>query len=313
VIGLSLEMPTTKITYVKTLWAVTPLMGNTPDDNGYSRLFRRIKADGFGAIECPVWQIVDKSAFCAALREHGLGYVAMVNTCTPDGDNNGSHKLEHHVASFERQVGEALALEALGARPLLINAHSGMDSWRVETTARAFFERALAVEAERGIMICHETHRGRILYNPWATRDLCRALPALKLTADLSHFCVVAERVFAPGDEDWREVMVEVARATRHIHMRVGFAEGPQVNHPAAPEHREALERHESWWDQILATQAAAGVERVTCEPEHGTNGYQNTLPFTSIETSDLWEVNKWIRDREADRMPKQSYFGGFA
>ena len=31
--------------------------------------------------------------------------------------------------------------------------------------------------------------------------------------------------------------------------------------------------RSDSWWDQILRTQAAAGVKVMTCEPEHGTNG----------------------------------------
>ena len=36
-----------------------------------------------------------------------------------------------------------------------------------------------------------------MLYNPWVTRDMCRLFPDLKLTADFSHFCVVAERVFA--------------------------------------------------------------------------------------------------------------------
>lgn len=72
-------------------------------------------------------------------------------------------------------------------------------------------------------------HRGRILYNPWTTRDLCRALPGLKLTADLSHFCVVAERVFAADDAVWADCMKEIARATRHIHARVGYAQGPQV------------------------------------------------------------------------------------
>ncbi len=85
-------------------------------------------------------------------------------------------------------------------RPILINSHSGCDSWPVET-AHAFFKRAIDVEAETGILICHETHRQRILYNPWATRDACRVFSGLALTADLSHFCVVAERVFDDDDE----------------------------------------------------------------------------------------------------------------
>ena len=150
------------------------------------------------------------------------------------------------MASFEAQVEEALQL-----RPIKINSHSGCDLWPLDTS-RAFFVKALEVEARAGIVICHETHRGRILYQPWVTRDLCREFPALKLTADFSHFAVVAERVFHDGDEDWKACMVEFARATKHIHARVGFAEGPQVPDPRAPEYAEALEHHERWWDQIL-------------------------------------------------------------
>lgn len=114
-------------------------------------------------------------------------------------------------------------------KPLLVNAHSGMDSWS-PAVGQAFFTRVLALEVSYpGLLVCHETHRGRILYNPWATRDMCRAFPSLKLTADLSHFCVVAERVFAADDADWQECLAEFTRATRHIHARVGYAEGPQV------------------------------------------------------------------------------------
>jgi len=296
----------TRVVFVKTLWGVTPLMGNTPKDGGYARLFRRIAAEGFSAVECPVWQIEDKAAFADALKAAGLGWCAMINTCTPPGDNNGSHELAHHLASFERQLKEATSLSIT---PLLVNAHSGMDSWPPET-AREYFAHVLALEpAHPGLLVTHETHRGRVLYNPWATRDLCRHFPALKLTADLSHFCVVAERVFAADDADWRAVMKEVARATRHIHARVGFAEGPQVPDPRAPEYADALAAHEAWWDEILTAQAAAGTATMTVEPEHGTNGYQQTLPYTGVETADLWAVNGWLRDRQAKRMREQPYW----
>ena len=261
-----------KLLYIKTLWGVTPEMGNCP--SGYAGLFARIAADGFNGVETPIWMIEDKTAFAAALKQSSLGYVAMVNTCTPDPAGKPgatlarpSQRLADHLASFEAQVSAALSLS-----PLLINSHSGCDLWGPED-ARAFFTRALQVEAECGVTIAHETHRGRVLYNPWVTRDLCRAFPGLKLCADLSHFCVVAERVFHEDDEDWAAVMGEVTRATVHIHARVGYAEGPQVPDPRAPEYEPALTRHEAWWDAILAAQAKAGRQVMTLEPEHGTDG----------------------------------------
>jgi hypothetical protein len=64
-----------------------------------------------------------------------------------------------HIASFDRLVEEA---KALSPRALLTNSHSGCDVWSLDTAVE-FFEHALKVEESLGIMICHETHRGRVL------------------------------------------------------------------------------------------------------------------------------------------------------
>ncbi len=37
--------------------------------------------------------------------------------------------------------------------------------------------------------------------------------------------------------------------------------------------------------------------------------GYQQKIPYTKMETADLWEINDWIRAREAERMSRQQYF----
>jgi len=226
----------------------------------------------------------------------------MINTCTFQPELPSS-KLEDHIASFKK-----LVLEAKEMNPVLINSHSGRDSWDFQT-AKKYFQVALEFEKENGIMICHETHRGRILYNPWITRDLCKEFPDLKLTADLSHFCVVAERVFdvtSGYDDDWPEILEIISFHTKHIHARVGYEQGPQVPHPAAPEYRKALELHELWWDSILEVQAKLGLTQITIEPEHGTNGYQHLLPFTKMPVGDLWEINNWIKDHESKRIGKK-------
>lgn len=80
----------------------------------------------------------------------------------------------------------------------VLQVHSGCDSWSYEQSL-GFFKECLQIEQEIGIKVVHETHRQRVLYNPWITRDLLTALPNLKINADFSHFCVVAERVFDNG------------------------------------------------------------------------------------------------------------------
>jgi hypothetical protein len=154
---------------------------------------------------------------------------------------------------------------------------------------------------------------------------MCKEFPSLKLTADLSHWCVVAERVFDSQsglDDDWEETLQIVSERTHHIHARVGYAQGPQVllqfsanlvlkvPDPAAPEYRAALEAHEGWWDRIIAQQASLGKKEITVEPEHGTNGYQQRLPYTQVEMANLWVVNSWIKDRERERMSRLPYWG---
>ena len=68
-----------------------------------------------------------------------------------------------HKSSFA-----ALASEAAKLKPVLINSHSGHDSWGSGADALAFFQHALQVEAGLSLPIVHETHRQRLLYSPYS-------------------------------------------------------------------------------------------------------------------------------------------------
>lgn len=93
----------------------------------------------------------------------------------------------------------------LGGCAYVDKVHSGCDSWSFDQSL-AFFRECLAIEDELAIKVVHETHRQRVLFNPWVTRDLLTALPGLKVNADLSHFCVVAERIFDDGTHGEKDV-----------------------------------------------------------------------------------------------------------
>ena len=57
-------------------------------------------------------------------------------------------------------------------------------------------------------------------------------LAALKINADLSHWCCVCEHIFDPADPRdawWPACLQLVARHCHFVHCRVGHAEGPQV------------------------------------------------------------------------------------
>ena len=55
-------------------------------------------------------------------------------------------------------------------------------------------------------------------------------MPELLLCADLSHFVVVTET--HPADWKLTEAIDALADRVIHIHARVGYEEGPQVNDP---------------------------------------------------------------------------------
>jgi hypothetical protein len=84
-----------------------------------------------------------------------------------------------------------------------------------------------------------------------------------------------------------------------HIHARVGYDQGPQVPHPAAPEYTYALKAHQEVWEQVWDSQRRRGFGFTTMTPEFGPDGYLHTLPFTKAPVADLWEINQWMGETE--------------
>jgi sugar phosphate isomerase/epimerase len=201
-----------------------------------------------------------------------------------------SHTPSQHLGELEQQLEIAQAL-----KPLKVTVITGSDSWPWEQQL-PFWQQALALAEASDLPVSFETHRSRSLANPWAIGSYLETLPGLRLTADLSHWCVVAERLMEPELEPIRTMAPRVD----HIHARVGHAQGPQVSHPFAPEHAEALEAHRRCWELFVAAQRYRGVRRLTFTPEFGPDGYLPTLPFTKQPVADLEAINgamaAWLR-----------------
>ncbi len=195
-----------------------------------------------------------------------------------------------HLAELETQLEAARALQ-----PLKVTVITGSDSWPWEQQL-SFWQRALTLATASDLPVSFETHRSRSLANPWAIGSYLEAFPQLRLTADLSHWCVVAERLMEPQ----LEPIAAMAPRVDHIHTRVGHAQGPQVSHPFAPEHAAALEAHCRCWHLFAASQQLRGASRLTFTPEFGPDGYLPTLPFTDQPVADLLAINTamaaWLR-----------------
>lgn len=194
---------------------------------------------------------------------------------------------------IERTLNELAAFE-----PVRINLHSGRDNMS-ESQASSFFEEALRVEAQIGVQVGHETHRGRILFTPWVTAHYLRRFDALRITADYSHWVNVCERL--PLDES--AALALANRRAVHIHGRVGYEEGPQVPDPSAPEYASQRVWHEEQWQEIRRLHHEANSPYLTFTPEYGPPTYLHTLPHTHVPVADLWQVCLWGAQRARETL----------
>jgi sugar phosphate isomerase/epimerase len=248
---------------------------------------REVDSGVFDGIEGPPPSSVSESRALCGWR---LPYIAEI--CSGGSYAPASSvSFESHLLDVQSQLASAAETGALFCTCLV-----GSDSWPA-AKALDFFGRALELGARFGVELCFETHRSRPTFQPWATAELLRALPELRLTCDFSHWCVVCERL--PDDE--AVMSLAIARA-RHMHARVGYAQGPQVPDPRAPEYEPELLTHESWWQRIALAVAARG-ELVTLTPEFGPDGYLQHAPFTGQPVADLAEINRWMAKRQRTRL----------
>ena len=197
---------------------------------------------------------------------------------------------EQHLQELQQQLAAAPALA-----PLRISVLTGSDSWPWPVQ-QAFWPEALALAAACPLPVSFETHRSRSLYSPWQIGAYLESWPQLRLTADLSHWCAVAERLMTPE----LEPLQAMAARVDHIHARVGHAQGPSVGHPFAPEWREALAAHLRCWQLFAQSRSPASAGPFTITPEFGPDGYLPQLPFTRQPVADLLEINAamaaWLR-----------------
>jgi hypothetical protein len=264
-----------KILFGKSVWEMLPC--ETP------RFLDRAQSDGFDAVEMlPSLLELPPQRFLEECRARGLLYIAQILT---EGDSPADH-----ARYIERWIERALEYG-----PCRINMHTGKDYFPFQDNLR-LLERACELAQRAGLPLVHETHRSRALFSAPATAQLLAALPHLRIAADFSHWMVVHESDLS----DQPQAMELAVSRADYIHARVGFAEGPQVPHPLAPEWERARDRHVELWRQIMAARRAEGIKELIVTPEFGPAPYMPALPFTAQPVADTWRVNvefrNWLR-----------------
>ena len=237
------------------------------------------KKDGYDGIE--VW-VPSSAAEMKALSE------AVSNAGLQLGLLAGGH--DANPTLHKKQFSDAIE-RAISLKPLYINCHSGKDYFSVDDNAE-MLAMTIKQSLASGVPIYHETHRGRMLFAAHVSKGFIDRFKELKLTLDISHWCNVHESLL--GDQP---INVEAALArTHHIHARIGYAEGPQVNDPRAPEWKNEVKAHFDWWDKVIARKKSEG-QSITILTEFGPPNYLQTLPYTGQPVADQWAINKYMME----------------
>lgn len=238
----------------------------------------RTSADGFDATELYLKTVSEPADEVAALHEeHGLQLLGQILT-------EGSTPADH-LRSLEEQFDFAVSCGSFA-----VNHHAGRDIFPFEDNVR-IFERIIELGLEHDVPVMVETHRGRPTYSAVETRRYLEALPALRLTADFSHWMVVHESDLRDQDE----TVALASGRSLHIHARVGYEEGPQVSDPRAAEWQGHVQRHLDIWRGVVDARRRAGADVLTITPEFGPPAYMHTIPHTNEPVADTWEVNVYM------------------
>ena len=111
-----------------------------------------------------------------------------------------------HFSQFTEMI-DAAATQNI-QRPLYINCHSGRDyfSYGSEQNIYRSYDETLG---KTGMIICHETHRSRMLFAAPVGRLYIDKVPGLRMTFDVSHWCNVSESLLQDQPETDRTDFAE--------------------------------------------------------------------------------------------------------
>jgi sugar phosphate isomerase/epimerase len=241
----------------------------------------KVKAAGYDGVEAGVsFEEQEKNEMGEALHKYGLQLIGQYWQSFEKG-------LDAHKSSYEKHLHHLASLE-----PIKIDTQTGKDYFSFEQN-KELFDTAFAFTKQTGIPVAHETHRNKALFAAHITKNFLQQIPSLRITADFSHWCNVAESFL----EDQDEAISIASHHAIHIHARVGHTEGPQVTDPRLPEWQTALAIHTKWWKDILLYNKKVGTASFTITPEFGPAPYMPLTPSTQQPLADQWEINRWMME----------------
>ena len=239
---------------------------------------KKAKISGYDGIE--IWSPIDPKKqiqISKLLKKHNMKVIFLCGS-------NSNLPFENSLSTYKEYLKNTIKLN-----PVAINSHTGSDFYTFSQNMR-FIEEANKLSNHYNIPIYHETHRGRFSYSLPKTIEYIEKNKDLVLTLDISHWMVVHESLL----DKRTHLLKKIIKRSNHIHARVGFQEGPQVNDPAAPEWKSVVERHLNIWKSVI--QKIQNEKKIpTITTEFGPPNYMPTLPNTQEPMTDQWMANLYI------------------
>lgn len=258
---------------------VSPQWGH--EHLGLTVFLRQIKEAGFDGIDMALpARSSERRLLLDFLDRHGMYFV---------GHEYQAAGVD--FAAFKSDYRHRLT-DLAAVRPALINSHTGKDYFTLDQHLE-LIDVASEISAKTGVMIVHETHRGRMGYSPQAMRECLERRGDLAITADFSHWVCVTESML----EHFADTVEDAIGRTRYVHARVGFEEGPQVSDPRAPEWSYALNHFLGWWDRIVERFRLSGEPLLFFSTEFGPPPYLPRVPFSNQPVADQFEINCFVKD----------------
>jgi sugar phosphate isomerase/epimerase len=249
------------------------------EDLPWNIFCKKVKNAGYDGVEAGIpFEETEKNSIVSALKENDLLLVGQYYQSFEKDFNE-------HYTNYEKYLRNIISVN-----PILIDAQTGKDYYTAEQNG-LLFQLAQKIATDTGISIAHETHRNKALFAAHVAEQLLRQNEYVKITADFSHWCCVAETLL----EDQQEALQLACSRAIHIHARVGHAQAPQVNEPRAEEWKLTVETHLQWWDAIVANRKKEGAELLTITTEFGPAPYLPALPHSMVPVANQWDINEYM------------------
>jgi sugar phosphate isomerase/epimerase len=249
------------------------------EELSWEEFCRKVKKAGYDGVEAGVpFDTIEKGQMATSLEAHGLLLIGQYW-------QSFEKDFTEHKLSYQKHLYHLAELS-----PLKIDAQTGKDYFNFDEN-KELFETADRFSQSTGIPVAHETHRNKALFAAHVAHQFLERIPNLRITADFSHWCNVAESLL----EDQQESIDLAIHHTIHIHARVGHAQGPQVTEPRLPEWKNSLDIHANWWKRIVEFQRNKAASQFTITPEFGPRPYMPLMPISQVPLADQWEINVWM------------------